>query len=232
MQYNGFISTLIERSEALLKPGTNDDLNVTRYLLVMNTGFALVHDRIRYWDDSNDKRVRFRGGWKQLEKVLDSSLALPVNVGKKNFFENFRSCADWSYSRLRKEHQRGALSGHNVISSLANAEERPIENLKLDSVVRALRNSFAHGGIMPMSPHQAGQRHRQSSLFSLGRVYEESEIDRVYFVSRWTGDDIKDVRGWIVLEFGLIALATFWQDWRDLLLASDLSALHNLDRAA
>ena len=232
MEYNGFISTLIERSERLLMPGAHDDLDVTRYLLVMNTGFSLVRDRIRYWDDSDDRRVKMQNPWKKVQKACKSKLANPVTVDEEQFFEKFRTCNDWVYLRVLKEHQKGALSGHNVVSSLENAEEIPIEDLKLDAVMWALRNSFAHGGILPMSPWQAGQRRCKSDPVRLGRASEPSQIDRVYFVSNWTGDSIQDVRGWIVMEFGLDALGAFWHDWRALLLASGHQALDKLDRAA
>lgn len=232
MEYNGFISTIIERSERLLMPGAHDDLNVTRHLLVMNTGFALVRDRIRYWDDSDDKRVRLQNPWKKVQKACKSKLANPVTVDGEPFFETFRTCNDWVYLRVHKEQQRGALSGHNVVRSLEHAEETPIEDLKLDTVMWALRNSFAHGGILPMSPNQAGQRRRNLDPIRLSRVNEPSQIDRVYFVSNWTGENIQDVHGWIVMEFGLNALDAFWNDWRAILLASGHQALHQLDRAA
>ena len=213
-------------------PGAHDELNVTRHLLVMNTGFALVRDRIRYWDDSDDKGVRTQNPWKKVRKACKSKLAKPVIVEKEQFFEKFRTCNDWVYLRVLKEHQRGALSGHNVVRSLENAEETPIEDLKLDAVMWALRNSFAHGGILPMSPSQAGQRRCKSDTVRLSRASEPNQIDRVYFVSNWTGDSIQDLRGWIVMEFGLDALDAFWNDWRALLLASGQQALHQLDRAA
>lgn len=232
MEYNGFISTLIERSERLLMPGSNDDLNVTRHLLVMNTGFALLRDRIRYWDDSDDKRVRMQNPWKKVRKACKSKLAKPITVEQEQFFEAFRTSRDWVYLRVPKELQQGALSGHNVVGSLKNAEEIPIEDLKLDAVMWALRNSFAHGGILPMSPSQAGPRLSHSAPVRLGHESEPNQIDRVYFVSNWTGDSIQDARGWIVMEFGLCALTAFWSDWRTLLLASGHQALHQLDRAA
>lgn len=213
-------------------PGAHDDLNVTRYLLVMNTGFALVRDRIRYWDDTDDKRVRAKDPWEKVKNACKRKLANPVIVDEERFFENFQTCNDWVYLQVPKEHLKGRLSGQNVVRSLENAEVKRVEDLKLDAVMRALRNSFAHGGILPMSMSQAGRRHCQPSSFGSILASEKTQIDRVYFVSKWTGDSIQDVRGWIVMEFGLKALEAFWNDWRALLLASGPIALHQLDQAA
>lgn len=232
MEYNGFISTLIDRSEMLLMPGEHDDLNVTRLLLVMNTGFALVRDRMRYWDDTGDNRLSTPNPWKWVQKACKSKLGKPVTVEQKQFFEDFRTSRDWVFLRVPKECQHGALSGQNVVQSLKHAEEIPIDELKLDAVIWALRNAFAHGGILPMSPSQAGSRLCKSSRIRRSRASEPNQIDRVYFISYWTGNSAQDVRGWIVMEFGLDALHAFWNDWRTLLLNSGHQALHQLDRVA
>ena len=115
---------------------------------------------------------------------------------------------------------------------MKNAEERQIEKLKLDSVIQALRNSFAHGGILPMSPSQAGQERFKSQPSGRDSVGDPNQIDRIYFVSKWTGEGIKDVRGWNVLEFGLDALDAFWRDWRNFLLGPGHQVLQQLDQAA
>lgn len=232
MEYNGFISTLIERSESLLLSQPDDDWNVTRLLLIMNTGFALVRDRIRYWDDTNDSRLRNPNPWKKVQKACKSKLDKTITVDKDSFFEEFRTCGDWVYLRLPKNKLLGSLSAHNIVQSLEGAEKRPISDLKLDAVVWALRNSFAHGGIIPMSSGQAGQRLHEPKLLKLRPTAGSNQIDRVYFVSKWTGDSIQDDRGWIVMEFGLEALQAFWDDWRSLILASGPRALSHLDRAA
>lgn len=70
MEYNGFISTLIDRSEQLLPLDRPDELDVTRLLRFWNTGFALVRDRIRYWDDAEDRRLRGSNPWKDVQKRL------------------------------------------------------------------------------------------------------------------------------------------------------------------
>jgi len=229
MQYDGFISSLIERSETLLTQGANDDLNVTRYLLVMNTGFALVRDRIRYWDNKDDRRVR-QNPWGKIKAAGKMRLSRPVDVDGETFFEEFRKCGDWAYFRVSDESRRVPLSALDVVRSLVHAREVPIERLKLDSVIWPLRNSLAHGGIIPMSPHQASELYRNQGSLSLVNE-SDFEIDRVYFVSDWTGDSGKDVLGRIVLKFGLVAMEAFWKDWRKLVLASGDNALLDLDIA-
>jgi hypothetical protein len=191
MEYHGFISTLIDRSEQLLPFDRPDDLNVTRLLLIINTGFALVRDRIRYWDDANDGRLRGPNPWRNVQKACKSGLDKPIAMNGQVFFDGFRTSRDWAYLRVSREATRGQLSAHNVVQCLREAEEIPSDRLKLDAVMWAMRNSFAHGGIFPMSPSQAGQRIRPSA----SQRHDAHHIDRVYFVSKWTGDSIQDNLG-------------------------------------
>ncbi len=144
------------------------------------------------------------------------------------FFNDFRISRDWAYLRVSREATRGQLSAHNVVECLREAEKIPSDGLKLDAVMWAMRNSFAHGGILPMSPSQAGQRISPST----NQLHDTRHIDRVYFVSKWTGDSTQDDLGWIVMEFGLAALRTFWEDWKALILVPGRNALDQLDRVA
>lgn len=228
MEYNGFISTLIERSEQLLLSDQADDLNVTRLLLVLNTGFALVRDRIRYWDDTDDRRLRASNPWKEIQKACKGNLGKPITVNGQVFFEEFRASGDWAYFRVPKEVSSGPLSAHNIVHCLHRDQEIHVDDLKLDAVMWALRNSFAHGGVLPMSPAQAGQRHKSTGT----HLHDTRQIDRVYFASKWTGDSIQDDFGWIVMEFGVDALRAFWEDWKALILVPGRQALDQLDRAA
>ena len=228
VEYNGFISTLIDRSEQLLPLDRPDELSVTRLLLVLNTGFALVRDRIRYWDDANDGRLRGSNPWKDVQKACKSGLDKPISMKGQVFFNDFRTSRDWTYLRVSRDETRRSLSAHNVVQCLREAKEIPSDKLKLDAVMWALRNSFAHGGVLPMSSSQAGQRISQSAM----QVHDARHIDRVYFVSKWTGDSTQDDLGWIVMEFGLAALRTFWEDWKALILVPGRNALDQLDRVA
>ena len=235
MEYNGFISTLIDRSERLLLSDQPDELDVTRLLLVLNTGFALVRNRIRYWDDSGDGRLRGSSPWKDVQKVCKSNLGKPISMNGQAFFDNFRTSRDWAYFRVSRDGIPGSLSARNVVMCLREEEAIPIHSLKLDAVMWALRNSFAHGGVLPMSPAQAGQRHRPSGL----HVHDDQHIDRVFFVSKGTkqieqpcGHETQEHVGWIVMEFGLKALQAFWNDWRALILVPGVEALKRLDQVA
>ncbi len=219
MNYDGFISTLIKRSEQLLMRGSHDDLSVTRRLLLMNTGFALVHDRIRFWDDSD--RL-----WKKVKGARKKKLKNSVTVDGQEFFEQFRTCEDWDYFKIETKDSSGKLTAHNVGRVLKGEEPRPRDEITLDSVWRALRNSFAHGGILPMSWGQADEIGIETEKRQTGC---RDEIDRVYFVSKWTSEDNKQL-GWKIIEFGLPALDAFWHDWCELLLASE--QLDQLDQAA
>lgn len=228
MEYDGFISTLIERSEQLLSSDDTDDLNVTRLLLLLNTGFALVHDRIRYWDDADDRRLQSLNPWKKVQKAFKGKLSKPIKINEQEFFKEFRVSGDWAYCRVPKDASTGPLSAHNIVQCIGKSEEIPLDGLKLDDVMRSLRNSFAHGGVLPMSPSQAGQRLKPTRT----HLYEHTQIDRVYFASKWTGVSIEDELGWIVMEFGVDALRTFWEDWKAVILVPGRKALDQLDRAA
>jgi len=157
MEYNGFISTLIERSEQLLFSDQIDDLNVTRLLLVLNTGFALVRDRIRYWEDADDRRMRALNPWKELRTACGGKLSNPIAINGQIFFDGFRISNDWTYHRLPKGGSGKQLSAHNIVEHLGTGEHIKADDLKLDAVIWALRNSFAHGGVLPMSHSQAGR---------------------------------------------------------------------------
>jgi hypothetical protein len=228
MQYNGFISTIIERSEQLLPVDARDDLQVTRMLLLLNTGFALVWDRIQYWEDHDDARLRRRNPWHAFKKARERKFAAAVTLQGEKIFENFRTCGDFSYFKIPNSPSVGTLSAHNIVRFLESAEEVLPETRSLDHIMRAMRNSFAHGGILPMSPDQAGDLRRSNALAPLRR----DKIDRVYFVSKWTGDNVREHLGWIVMEFSLDALQFFWDDWKALLLLPGERAMLELDKVA
>jgi len=42
----------------------------------------------------------------------------------------------------------------------------------------------------------------------------------------------KDELGWIVMEFGVKALRTFWDDWKAMILVPGPLALNQLDKVA
>jgi hypothetical protein len=227
MEYNGFISTLIERSEQLLSSDDTDDLNVTRLLLLLNTGFALVHDRIRYWDDADDRRLQSLNPWKKVQKAFKGKLSKPIKINEQEFFKEFRVSGDWAYCRVPKDASIGLLSAHNIVQCIGKSEEISLDGLKLDDVMRSLRNSFAHGGVLPMSYSQAGKR-----IKSTETLHDALQIDRVYFTSKWMGGTPEHELGWIVMEFGVDALRNFWEDWKAVILVPGRKALDQLDRAA
>lgn len=228
LEYNGFISTLIERSEQLLLSDQADDLNVTRLLLVLNTGFALVRDRIRGWDNSDDGRLRTSNLKKEVNKACDRKFVDPIKVREEVFFESFRTCGDWAYFRVPKDQPARVLSALDFVRILRGREAVSPNELSLDAVMQALRNSLAHGGVFPMSYYQAESRLVPSAI----QLHGSQQIDRVYFVSKWTGGTIQDHLGWIVMEFGVDALRVFWEDWKALILAPGRQALAELDRVA
>lgn len=228
MEYKGFISTLIERSEMLLPLDRRDDLNVTTLLLLLNTGFALVRDRIQHWDNTDDSRIRVSDPWRRIRNACKTRLGKPITMNGRVFFDDFRTSQDWAYLRVPKEASKGPLSAHNVVKCLGSADEYPSDRLELEELMRALRNSFAHGGVLPMSSSQAGPRQKRVGTY----LHDARQIDRVYFVSKWIGDSIQDDRGWIVMEFGLDALWAFWQDWKALILVPGQHALDELERVA
>ena len=228
LEYNGFISTLIERSEQLLLSDQADDLNVTRLLLVLNTGFVSVLDRIRGWDNSDDGRLRTSNLKKEVKKACDRKFVDPIKVREEVFFESFRTCGDWAYFRVPKDQPARVLSALDFVRILRGREAVSPNELSLDAVMQALRNSLAHGGVFPMSYYQAESRLVPSAI----QLHGSQQIDRVYFVSRWTANLNSDNLGWIVMEFGVDALRAFWDDWKALILAPGRQALAELDRVA
>ena len=237
MDYKGFISTLIERSEEILMSDNDDSLDVTRLLLVLNTGFSLVRDRINYWDNADDLKLRSANLKKEVRKACKSDLSKPIKIDGKPFFEEFRACNDWAYLRVCKEEVFDkSLSAKKIGQYLAKAELSSPNDLTLDHVMRALRNSFAHGGVMPMSTEQSEQLGIKPLNFIPSRG---KHIDRVYFVSDWTetvplecGHEKHEKVGWVIMEFGLKALGAFWSDWKELILISREEGLNKLDQAA
>ena len=243
MEYDGFISTIIERSEKLLPINANDDLldanddlQVTSMLILLNTGFALVWDRIIYWDDddaklrSDDAKLRSSNRWGGLKNKCKKLLKAPVNWRGEMIFERFRTCDDFTYFKIEKNGNSKKLSAHNIVRSLKGVEPKSNDSRTLDLIMRAMRNSFAHGGILPMSRSQAGVDRHHSSVLS--RIPRENKIDRVYFVSTWFDEETRVVKGWIVMEFGLDALRFFWDDWKALLLLPGEKAMRELDKVA
>lgn len=227
MEYDGFISTIIERSEKLLPIKANDDLQVTSMLIFLNTGFALVWDRIIYWDDE-DAKLRSRNPWDKFTKARKkSTFETPIISFGETIFERFRTCDDFTYFKIPKDDKGGKLSAQNIVRSLEGVPPKSNDSRTLDHIMRAMRNSFAHGGILPMSPLQAGDRHHSRAL---SRIPRDDKIDRVYFVSEWKDGSVK--KGWIVMEFGLDALRFFWDDWKALLLLPGEKAMRELDKVA
>jgi len=227
MQYNGFISTIIERSEQLLPIDVNDDLQVTSMLILLNTGFALVWDRMQHWDD-DDARLSSTDPWSGFKKASKYPFKKLVLRGE-TIFERFRTCGDFTYFNIEKNGNSKKVSAHNIVRSLKGVLPKSNDSRTLDLIMRAMRNSFAHGGILPMSRSQAGVDRHHSSVLS--RIPRENKIDRVYFVSTWK-DKTGVVKGWTVMEFGLDALRFFWDDWKALLLLPGEKAMRELDKVA
>ena len=150
MQYNGFISTLIERSEHLVLSDPQDDLNVTRSLLLLSAGFTLVRDRISSPDNTGDRGLRSTDLKRDFKKASASGLIAPIKVEGREFFEDFRTCGDWVYVTLDKEVSERP-SAHNIGTCIFKGEVAEHDTLKLDHPLRALRNAFAHGSVFPMS---------------------------------------------------------------------------------
>jgi hypothetical protein len=230
VQYEGFIRTIMSRSEMLLDARDGDELNITRLLLLLNTGFALVWERLRYWeeqDPTNDRRRCL--GFCDLKASLNANFGQPIDLRGTSpgafVFETFRETGDWAYLTIEPMPVGRRLSTGKFLDRLRQAHVRPANQVKLKELLTAIRNSFAHGGILPMSRDQASCPRFVKPDFSS----RSGEIDRIYFVSRLTGDTSSDVRGLIVVEFGPLALARFWDDWKQLMLVQPRPIIDSIE---
>jgi len=190
MQYDGFISAVIRRSEDILQPHQNDEFAVTRLLLLLNTAFALVYERIYRYDNSPDLRFRRVPSSENLDEVRVCKVE--SEGGDENFmslyFDTFVRGADWMFCEITDS--RRNVSVHDIERFLGAGRLIDRSDLVWGRILPALRNSFAHGGIFPMSPEQANFR----GLTGTGRTpfIKPNEIDRVYFLSGTS----KNCPGW------------------------------------
>jgi hypothetical protein len=232
MEYNGFISTLINRSEDILDPRQDDKFEVTRLLLLLNTAFALVFNRINDFDNSpDDSYMRPISRNILKNRLLDRRINLEVRTDFNSsiYFENFMEEINWRFIEVRKDlFIRKKVSARDIAALLDHGAEIDRATLTWYRLLSALRNSFAHGGIFPMSPDQAGYKEisgRGSRIF-----LKPNDIDRVYFVSRLTDGDSNSELGKVLIAFGLDSLRDFWEGWRAFLKAE--CDLERLDVAA
>ena len=193
-----------------------------------------MSERIRWWEDGNDAGLKEIASKSKLRKIGQKKIGRPIQDGGKPYFERFQASNGWSYLELAKEHQPLRLSGDNILEVLETAKVRGREDLEFDDFSRALRNSFAHGGVLPKSSRPTGGR----TINSGRAVGDSQEIDRVYFVSKWSvtswdnGKEVSVVKGLLILEFSVDALEAFWNDWRDLILGAGSDVLKQIDRVA
>lgn len=229
---SGFISSVINRSEKILKSGKSENYDVTQLLLLVSFGFAMVSERLKFNEESRDQFVSEEASnEKKFKKSLKKSFCSdPLQINNKKFFDNFRKNNDWELKKI--EGAEGKYEINDILEKTRNkSEDVKREDLKYAELIRCLRNSFGHGGIHPLSENQRSPNKKDDlKLFSLGKDVRE-KINQIYFVSRWTDGSGKYL-GRYILIMSVESLHVFWKDWRNLLLQDETNSFADLDYAA
>ena len=225
----GFISCIINRGDHILD---KKRYNVTRLLMLLNCGFAMVWERMKFQelddeeDLSNEAKIR-----KFREKFSNCKCDVSLNIKDKLFFTNFSKNPDWNYIEIKLNEQKRRYDINEVLLAMNEGEVIKRSNLKYSQLIRSLRNSLGHGGIHPLSPQQSSNF--KMKTFSEKRLHEHSRetIDKVFFVSKTGKETAHNSKGLTIIVMSVDAVHLFWEDWRDLLLKNEVFSYLDLDNA-
>lgn len=224
--YSGFIGDLVERTQKLLKSNRSveDKLEVTRHIILLTVGFSLAYERLKFLKSDDllgTEKLRQKLGTDQHGRIDFSNV-------DKDHFSDFFACAGWKLFRLERKPPPGEDPNkmeaiairyeiNDIITELVAATPIEPEQVIIQEMFEIIRNSFAHGGVHPISRGQIDDSQR-------GR--DNDNISQVYLVSKWKeeipkskGKGIKyGFIGLNVLELRPGDLSAFWDDWRKLVL--------------
>ena len=238
MEYTGFISSLVERSESVLgvnartlNQTSHRDTSVTRLLLLLNTGFGMVWERIDTVQNHDDPKFKnaYPQEFKKVAKKTKVSECLKIE--DRDFFQKTSEDLSWNVYHVPEYKNPHNIS--DLIKGLC-AQSRFAKTHKKNNykeLFMSLRNSFAHGGVHPLSPRQTcDYAFIEQQRLQNPKLINENNIYKIYFVSKW--GESKDPKGHTIIEFSVPALMNFWYDWREIILSNKVINLSNYDNAA
>lgn len=241
MEYDGFIHSIINRGDEIIYPEKSSfrpkDRKVTRLLLILQTGFALVYERISFVEKENeDLNINYKSDFEHLninsktdlfKKIKKQNIDQPLLLRDQIYFEDFVSKTQWTQFLVKTEDVRR----HKISELIKQIGEHNIvkkEETSYYDLMQCMRNSLAHGGVHPLSPRLSLNRANE-----FGSLDSDSLLDRVYLVSdKREKDEItgkNQITGKYVLEMSTDSLEKFWRDWKNLILKQGSNYIKKLD---
>ena len=167
--------------------------------------------------------------------IKQQNLSKHLIINKEAFFKRMYKDHSWKKYKykLNDDEIRTDKIEHDIkelieMISLEQIEPEKRENIPYSSLFRSLRNSFAHGGIHPLSPEQIGDEELKKKIkLKNPKIPTVNQICRVYFVSKWLKRNV--LTGYNIFEFSVDTLYNFWSDWRELLMLGNIIKLSDFD---
>ena len=223
----GFISSIIERSDQILRRNQYD---VTRLLLLLSVGYGMVLERLKFHSSDTEQNVSNSVVHSKFEKKLSKyTCEKNLTLGSQDYFENFIDNEEWHMFSIAGYTRKYSID--ELWSSLDACQKINRSELKFSTLFSCVRNSLAHGGVHPLSPRQSNS-HLSSRFVPISRgVGSQEKIDKIIFVSKNT-DAENNAIGFIVMVMSVEAAHSFWQDWRSLLMKNEYFDYLDLDNVA
>lgn len=219
VEYVGFISDVINRSERILSVGQDKNYDATALLMLMISGFALPYERLSNWKET-DPGLHPENTLNRIKKLAEKITAESADDPLREHFSR-TNLSTWRRYVLMKD---GVLPKDFRSEALPRIVDKSLEddrNWSVKDLMRMMRNALAHGGIHPLSPRQV--RSCGNSDASDSRVVSgaDDQIDRIFLVSkvdRKKDDPEKKDIGIYIIDVPLPELKNFWYDWKSILL--------------
>lgn len=218
VEYVGFISDVINRSETILKVGRDKNYDATALLMLMISGFALPYERLSNWGET-DPGLHPENTLNRIKKLAKKITAESADDPLREHFSR-TNLSKWRRYVLRKDGVSPKDFRREALPRIVDKSLEHDRNWSVKDLMRMMRNALAHGGIHPLSPRQV--RSCCNSDASESRVISQvdDKIDRIFLVSRvdTKEDDPKKDIGINIIDVSLPELKNFWYDWKSILL--------------